>query len=67
MVKGQPEAGAGLRDNENVPLGESVYDYFEREVKPMCRMPGSTKARRMRRMAKSAWSALRFRLTGISM
>lgn len=25
---------AGLRDNENVPLGESVYDYFEREVKP---------------------------------
>ena len=34
MVKGQPEAGAGLRDNENVPLGESVYDYFEREVKP---------------------------------
>lgn len=34
MVKGQPEADAGLRDNENVPLGESVYDYFEREVKP---------------------------------
>ncbi|OWK47868.1 Type I restriction enzyme EcoKI M protein [Pseudomonas oleovorans subsp. oleovorans] len=33
MVKGQPEADAGLRDNENVPLGESVYDYFEREVK----------------------------------
>ncbi len=33
-VKGQPEADAGLRDNENVPLGESVYDYFEREVKP---------------------------------
>lgn len=32
--KGQPEADAGLRDNENVPLGESVYDYFEREVKP---------------------------------
>ena len=23
-----------LRDNENVPLGESVYDYFEREVLP---------------------------------
>ncbi|WP_314407980.1 class I SAM-dependent DNA methyltransferase [Pseudomonas kuykendallii] len=34
MVKGQPEADAGLRDNENVPLGELVYDYFEREVKP---------------------------------
>ena len=34
MTKGQPEADAGLRDNENVPLGESVYDYFEREVKP---------------------------------
>lgn len=32
LVKGQPEADAGLRDNENVPLGESVYDYFEREV-----------------------------------
>jgi type I restriction enzyme M protein len=26
LVKGQPEADAGLRDNENVPLGESVYD-----------------------------------------
>ncbi len=34
MTKGQPEADACLRDNENVPLGESVYDYFEREVKP---------------------------------
>jgi type I restriction enzyme M protein len=34
LIKGQPEADAGLRDNENVPLGESVYDYFEREVKP---------------------------------
>ncbi|RRV14735.1 type I restriction-modification system subunit M [Pseudomonas saudiphocaensis] len=33
-VKGQPEPDAGLRDNENVPLGESIYDYFEREVKP---------------------------------
>lgn len=33
-TKGQSEADAGLRDNENVPLGESVYDYFEREVKP---------------------------------
>lgn len=34
LVKGKPEADTGLRDNENVPLGESVYDYFEREVKP---------------------------------
>ncbi len=32
--KGKPEADSNLRDNENVPLGESVYDYFEREVKP---------------------------------
>ncbi len=32
--KGQPESDSSLRDNENVPLGESVYDYFEREVKP---------------------------------
>jgi type I restriction enzyme M protein len=32
--KGQPEADSGLRDNENVPLGESVYDYFDREVRP---------------------------------
>ena len=34
MIKGKPEADSGLRDNENVPLGESVHDYFEREVKP---------------------------------
>lgn len=34
MTKGQPEADSGLRDNENVPLGESVYAYFQREVKP---------------------------------
>ncbi|HEY9815102.1 MAG TPA: class I SAM-dependent DNA methyltransferase [Candidatus Obscuribacterales bacterium] len=32
--KGQPEPDTGLRDYENVPLGESIYDYFEREVKP---------------------------------
>ncbi|TQE99483.1 MAG: SAM-dependent DNA methyltransferase [Spiribacter salinus] len=32
--KGNPEPDTGLRDNENVPLGESVYDYFEREVRP---------------------------------
>jgi len=34
MTKGQPEADAGLRDNENVPLGESVHEYFAREVIP---------------------------------
>lgn len=32
--KGKPEEDTGLRDYENVPLGESIYDYFEREVKP---------------------------------
>ena len=32
--KGNPEADTGLRDYENGPLSESVYDYFEREVKP---------------------------------
>ena len=32
--KGNPEPDPGLRDNENVPLDESVFDYFEREVKP---------------------------------
>ncbi|ROQ37940.1 type I restriction enzyme M protein [Marinobacter sp. 3-2] len=32
--KGNPEPDTGLRDYENVPLTESVYDYFEREVKP---------------------------------
>lgn len=33
-TKGKEEADSGLRDYENVPLGESVEDYFEREVKP---------------------------------
>jgi type I restriction enzyme M protein len=32
--KGQPEPNPDLRDNENVPLKESVQDYFEREVLP---------------------------------
>lgn len=32
--KGKPEADSSLRDNENVPLGQSVFDYFEREVTP---------------------------------
>lgn len=33
-TKGQPEADTGLRDNENVPLGESVHNYLQREVIP---------------------------------
>ncbi|WP_417503102.1 type I restriction-modification system subunit M [Marinobacter sp.] len=32
--KGNPEPDTGLRDYENVPLSESVYEYFDREVKP---------------------------------
>ncbi|QHD49835.1 class I SAM-dependent DNA methyltransferase [Vreelandella aquamarina] len=32
--QGNPEPDTSLRDNENVPYGESVYDYFDREVKP---------------------------------
>lgn len=32
--KGKPEPDTGLRDYENVPLGEPIDDYFEREVKP---------------------------------
>lgn len=33
-AKGQPEADASLRDYENVPLSESIDDYFAREVLP---------------------------------
>lgn len=32
--KGKAEADSGLRDYENVPLTEDIYEYFEREVKP---------------------------------
>ncbi|MGB7292201.1 MAG: class I SAM-dependent DNA methyltransferase [Thermodesulfobacteriota bacterium] len=32
--KGQPEPDPELRDYENVPLTEDIYQYFEREVKP---------------------------------
>ena len=32
--KGQPEPNPDLRDNENVPLKQSVQDYFKREVLP---------------------------------
>jgi len=31
---GNPEPDTDLRDHENVPLGEDIHDYFEREVKP---------------------------------
>ncbi|WP_432078596.1 type I restriction-modification system subunit M [Streptomyces sp. YPW6] len=34
MVKGQKEPDAELRDYENVPLGEDVEEYLEREVHP---------------------------------
>lgn len=33
-AKGQPQADSSLRDTENVPLSESVEDYFAREVLP---------------------------------
>ena len=32
--KGQPEPNPDLRDYENVPLAESIEDYFQREVLP---------------------------------
>ena len=32
--KGTTEADTDLRDTENVPLGEDIQDYFEREVLP---------------------------------
>jgi type I restriction enzyme M protein len=32
--KGRPESDTELRDYENVPLSEDVWDYFEREVRP---------------------------------
>ena len=32
--KGKVEADSSLRDYENVPLGISIYEYFDREVKP---------------------------------
>ncbi|MBB4239150.1 type I restriction-modification system subunit M [Rhizobium esperanzae] len=33
-AKGQPQADSALRDTENVPLSESVANYFAREVLP---------------------------------
>jgi type I restriction enzyme M protein len=31
---GNPEPDPELRDTENVPLGQDVFDYFAREVRP---------------------------------
>jgi hypothetical protein len=31
-----PEPDPELRDTENVPLGETIQDYFEGEVPHMC-------------------------------
>jgi type I restriction enzyme M protein len=33
-AKGKLEANADLRDYENVPLGQDIYEYFAREVTP---------------------------------
>jgi type I restriction enzyme M protein len=33
-AEGNPESDSELRDYENVPLKESIYDYFDREVRP---------------------------------
>lgn len=32
--KGNPESDTSLRDTENVPLGQDVNEYFEKEVRP---------------------------------
>ena len=34
LKNGKPEPDPDLRDSENVPLSESIDDYFEREVLP---------------------------------
>ena len=34
---GKPEPDAELRDYENVPLKEDIYEYFKREVLPHVR------------------------------
>lgn len=36
-AKGKPEPDTELRDTENVPLGEDIHAYCEREVKPFVR------------------------------
>ena len=32
--KGKPEADSKLRDTENIPLDQDIFEYFEREVRP---------------------------------
>ena len=32
-AKGKPEANSDLRDYENIPLQQNIYEYFEKEVK----------------------------------
>lgn len=34
MNKGKPKPDTALRDNENIPLKEDIYEYFKREVLP---------------------------------
>ena len=34
LKKGNPVPDSNLRDAENVPLKEDIYEYFEREVEP---------------------------------
>jgi type I restriction enzyme M protein len=31
---GKPKPDSSLRDNERIPLGRDIEEYFEREVKP---------------------------------
>lgn len=38
-AKGHAESDSELRDSENVPLKEDIYEYFEREVKPFVADP----------------------------
>ena len=33
-AKGNPEPDGELKDTENVPYGQDIYEYFEKEVKP---------------------------------
>jgi type I restriction enzyme M protein len=32
--KGNPESSSDLRDHENIPLNQEIYEYFDKEVKP---------------------------------
>jgi len=33
-LKGRPEPDSTLRDTENVPWGEDIYEHFDREIRP---------------------------------